>query len=43
MFTERGTVYLMGLLTRNEAGRATEIARRIGGVRRVVEFMEYVE
>lgn len=43
VITERGTVYLMGLLTRNEAERATEIARRIGGVRRVVEFMEYVE
>ena len=41
--TERGTVYLMGLLKRDEADRATEIARRIGGVRRVVQFMEYVE
>ena len=41
--TERRTVYLMGLLTRNEAERATEIARRIAGVRRVVKFMEYIE
>ena len=41
--TERRTVYLMGLLTRDEAEHATEIARRIAGVRRVVKFMEYVE
>lgn len=41
--TERRTVYLMGLLTRNEAEQATEIARRVAGVRRVVKFMEYIE
>ena len=41
--TERRTVYLMGLLTRDEAEQATEIARRVAGVRRVVKFMEYIE
>lgn len=41
--TERGTVYLMGLLTQAEAEQATEIARRVGGVRRVVKFIEYIE
>ena len=41
--TERGTVYLMGLLTQAEAEQATEIVRRVGGVRRVVKFIEYIE
>ena len=41
--TERGSVYLMGLLRQDEADRATEIARRVPGVRRVVKVMEYIE
>lgn len=41
--TERGTVYLMGLLTRAEASRAIEIARHIDGVVRVVKVFEYVD
>lgn len=39
--TSRGTVYLMGLVTRAEAGFATDIARRIEGVERVVRIFEY--
>lgn len=41
--TERGIVYLMGLLRQNEADRATEIARRVAGVQGVVKAMEYIE
>lgn len=41
--TERGTVYLMGLLSQVEADRATEIARRVGGVQSVVKVIEYIE
>lgn len=41
--TERGNVYLMGLLRQAEADRATEIARRVAGVQRVVKVMEYIE
>ena len=41
--TERGNVYLMGLLTQDEADRATEIARRVPGVQRVVKVVEYIE
>ena len=41
--TERGTVYLMGLLRQDEADRATEITRRVPGVQRVVKVMEYIE
>lgn len=38
--TERGTVYLMGRVTPREAERATQIARQIGGVHRVVRIFE---
>ena len=41
--TERGTVYLMGLLRQAEADRATEIVRRVAGVQSVVKVMEYIE
>ncbi len=38
--TERGTVYLMGRVTEREATRATELARNIGGVEKVVRVFE---
>lgn len=38
--TERGTVYLMGRLTEREATRATELARGISGVQKVVRVFE---
>ncbi len=41
--TEGGVVYLMGLLRQDEADRATEVARRVAGVQRVVKVMEYIE
>ena len=41
--TERGTVYLMGLLGQAEANRATDIARRVAGVQRVVKVLEYIQ
>lgn len=40
--TERGTVYLLGLLTRDEAEQITEVVRRVGGVQRVVRLFEYL-
>ncbi|MBI5276862.1 MAG: BON domain-containing protein [Burkholderiales bacterium] len=40
--TERGTVYLMGRVTQREADRATQIARTVSGVQRVVRAFEYV-
>ena len=40
--TERGTVYLMGRVTQREAQRATEVARSVGGVKRVVRVFEYL-
>ncbi|UTA48853.1 BON domain-containing protein [Simiduia sp. 21SJ11W-1] len=41
--SEAGTVYIMGLLTRKEADRATEIARNTGGVQKVVKVVEYID
>ena len=40
--TERSTVYLMGIVTTREANRATEIARGVGGVEKVVRVFEIV-
>lgn len=39
--SEGGVVYLMGLVTRDEAEIATEIARTTSGVQRVVRIFEY--
>jgi osmotically-inducible protein OsmY len=40
--TERGIVYLMGLVTSSEADRATQIARHIDGVQKVVRVFEII-
>lgn len=41
--TERGVVYLMGLLNKQEADTVTEVARNVGGVQKVVKLFEYVD
>jgi osmotically-inducible protein OsmY len=40
--TEAGAVYLMGLVTQDEADATIERTRRVGGVQRVVNVFEYV-
>lgn len=40
--TDRSVVYLMGRVTEREATRATEVARSISGVRKVVRVFEVV-
>ena len=40
--TERGVVYLMGRLTEREATRATDVARSVGGVQKVVRVFEII-
>jgi len=40
--SERGTVYLMGRVTDREADRATELARSVSGVQRVVRVFEVI-
>lgn len=40
--TERAVVYLMGRVTQREANRATEVARGVSGVSKVVRVFEYI-
>jgi osmotically-inducible protein OsmY len=40
--TERGAVYLMGRVTSREAKRATDIARGVSGVVKVVQVFESI-
>jgi len=40
--TEAGTVYLMGLVTRDEADAATQVTRTTSGVKKVVRVFEYI-
>jgi osmotically-inducible protein OsmY len=40
--TERGVVYLMGRVTQREADSATEIARSVSGVVKVVRSFEFI-
>jgi osmotically-inducible protein OsmY len=42
VITERGVVYLMGRVTEREATRATELARSVAGVQKVVRVFEIV-
>lgn len=39
---ERGTIYLMGRVTKREADLATEIARTTSGVKAVVRIFDYI-
>jgi len=39
--TENGEVFLMGLISRQQANEAVDIARNIGGVNRVIKAFEY--
>ncbi len=39
--TENGTVYLMGIVTREEGERITNRARQVSGVQRIVKLFEY--
>ncbi|MDX1606637.1 MAG: DNA-3-methyladenine glycosylase I, partial [Candidatus Competibacterales bacterium] len=41
--TERGIVYLMGLVTTAEGNAAAEAVRQVRGVRKVVKVFEYLD
>ncbi len=43
VITERGIVYLMGIVTREEADAVVDTARNIDGVAKVVKVFEYIE
>jgi osmotically-inducible protein OsmY len=40
--TERGNVYLMGLVTETEGARAAEVTRNVGGVQKVIKIFDYI-
>ena len=40
--TENGAVFLLGIVNRNEAEAAAEIARTTSGVQRVIKIFEYI-
>jgi osmotically-inducible protein OsmY len=40
--TENGVVYLLGLLTRDEADKAVEVSRSVYGVQKIVKVFEYI-
>lgn len=42
VIANNGTVYLMGIVDRQEGDRATNLARSVGGVQRVVNVFEYL-
>lgn len=41
VITTRGSVYLMGIVTKSEGDKATELSRTVNGVARVVKVFEY--
>lgn len=43
VITENGTVYLMGLLTHQEADDAVAITRLVYGVQKIVKIIEYID
>ena len=41
--TENGIVYLMGLLTQQEANQATNLVQGVSGVQKIVKLFEYID
>jgi len=41
--TENGIVYLLGLITRQEAARATSVVQSVSGVQKVVKLFQYTD
>ena len=43
VITENGIVYLMGIVTREQANRATQVAQNVSGVQRIVRLFQYTD
>lgn len=41
--TENGIVYLLGIITRQEANRATSLVQGVSGVQRIVRLFQYTD
>ena len=40
--TENGVVYLMGIVTAEQASLSVDVARRVNGVSKVVKIFQYI-
>ncbi len=43
VLVENGTVYLMGLVTQDEATRAVSAAKKTSGIKKIVKVFEYID
>ncbi|MEG1082700.1 MAG: BON domain-containing protein, partial [Pseudomonas sp.] len=43
VITENGIVYMLGLLTQQEAARATGLVQGVSGVQKIVKLFEYID
>lgn len=43
VLTENGVVYLLGILSRAEASRATAVVQEVNGVQKIVRLFEYID
>ncbi|MDD1015265.1 MULTISPECIES: BON domain-containing protein [Pseudomonas] len=43
VITENGIVYMLGLLTQQEASRATNLVQSVSGVQKIVKLFEYID
>jgi osmotically-inducible protein OsmY len=43
VITENGIVYLLGLVTRQEANSATAVVQGVSGVQKIVKLFEYID
>jgi osmotically-inducible protein OsmY len=41
--TENGIVYMLGLVTKQEAARATSLVQSVSGVQKIVKLFEYID
>ncbi|WP_122290691.1 BON domain-containing protein, partial [Pseudomonas syringae group genomosp. 3] len=41
--TENGIVFLLGLVTQDEANRATNLVQSVSGVQKIVKLFEYID
>ena len=41
--TENGVVYLLGIISRAEANRATAVVQEVNGVQKIVRLFEYID
>lgn len=43
VMTENGVVYLLGIISRAEASRATAVVQEVNGVQKIVRLFEYID